>query len=99
MFRSEIGAFDESTGPICTTAARMRGMRPILAFVFLLSVGVPAQAQWWQVQTSGIDTNLRGVSAKFNEGSSPPGLHYFVWASGSNGVILRSTDDGKTWKQ
>jgi photosystem II stability/assembly factor-like uncharacterized protein len=77
----------------------MRAMRPILAFVFLLSVGVPAQAQWWHVQTSGIDTNLRGVSAKFNEGSSQPGLHYFVWASGSNGVILRSTDDGKTWKQ
>ncbi len=42
---------------------------------------------------------MRGVSVKFNESSSQSGLHYFVWASGSNGVILRSTNDGKTWKQ
>jgi photosystem II stability/assembly factor-like uncharacterized protein len=73
-------------------------MRALLPFLFSLFFGVSAQAQWWEVQTSGLDTNLRGVSVKFNEGS-PGGLHYFVWASGSNGVILRSTNDGKTWKQ
>jgi photosystem II stability/assembly factor-like uncharacterized protein len=59
---------------------------------------VHAQVQWWKVQTSGIDTNLRGVSVKYDEGSEGA-QHYFVWASGSNGVILRSTDDGKTWKR
>lgn len=55
-------------------------------------------APWWSVQTSGLDTNLRGISVKYNE-ASEHGLHYIVWASGSNGVILRSTNDGGTWKQ
>ncbi len=53
---------------------------------------------WWTVQTSGIDTNLRGVSiAEFadpHQAAAP-----VVWASGSNGVILQSKDVGKTWKQ
>lgn len=57
-----------------------------------------AEAQWWKVQTSGIDTNLRGVSvatAPNKEGLPVPA----VWASGSNGVILKSLDEGKTWKR
>lgn len=49
----------------------------------------------WTVQTSGLDTNLRGVSGAFLH--DPYGV--VVWASGSNGVILRSVDRGKTWKQ
>jgi photosystem II stability/assembly factor-like uncharacterized protein len=49
----------------------------------------------WTVQTSGLDTNLRSVSAAFLH--DPDGA--VVWASGSNGVILRSVDRGKTWKQ
>jgi photosystem II stability/assembly factor-like uncharacterized protein len=49
----------------------------------------------WVVQTSGIDTNLRGVSGTFLPGRDGVA----VWASGSNGVILRSVDRGKTWKQ
>ncbi len=74
-------------------------MRSLLPFLLSLFFCATVQAQWWHVQTSGLDTNLRGVSVKFNESSSQSGLHYFVWASGSNGVILRSTNDGKTWKQ
>ena len=50
------------------------------------------------MQTSGLDTNLRGISVKSDEGGEGK-QHYFVWASGSNGVILRSTNDGSTWKQ
>ena len=58
--------------------------------------GISASDSWWSVQTSGLDTNLRGVSVSFEF----TGKHdYVVWASGSNGVILRSTDDGGTWKQ
>ena len=53
---------------------------------------------WWTVQTSGIDTNLRGVSiTEFAESHQAPVPE--VWASGSNGVILQSKDVGKTWKQ
>jgi photosystem II stability/assembly factor-like uncharacterized protein len=51
----------------------------------------------WSVQTSGIDTNLRGVSAADNPDST--GQHVAVWACGSNGVILFSNDLGKTWKR
>ena len=57
-----------------------------------------ARAQDWKVQTSGIDTNLRGVSAAWTnvEGHKPEPV---VWAAGSKGVVLRSTDDGKSWKR
>jgi len=57
----------------------------------------PAQAQWWDVQTSGIDTNLRGVSIAFSTGIQEGMLAPVVWASGSNGVILKSVDEGKNW--
>jgi photosystem II stability/assembly factor-like uncharacterized protein len=68
-------------------------------FLLLLFLIDPADSPpWWSVQTSGLDTNLRGVSAKLNQRSAGQ-QHYFVWASGSNGLILRSTDDGKTWQQ
>jgi photosystem II stability/assembly factor-like uncharacterized protein len=53
---------------------------------------------WWTVQTSGVDTNLRGVSiAEFAESHHAPVP--VVWASGSNGVILQSVDAGKKWKR
>jgi photosynthesis system II assembly factor YCF48-like protein len=68
------------------------------ATLLILLFSAPAEAQWWKVQTSGLDTNLRGISVKYDEGSEGQ-QHYFVWASGSNGVILRSTDEGKTWKR
>jgi len=61
----------------------------------------------WSVQTSGIDTNLRGVSAATisgaiaarGAGKSPEAPHVAVWACGSNGVVLVSDDSGKTWKR
>ncbi|MGD0403401.1 MAG: oxidoreductase [Candidatus Acidiferrales bacterium] len=61
----------------------------------------------WSVQTSGIDTNLRGISAAYisdaiaarRSSNSPDERHIAVWACGSNGVILLSKDLGKTWKR
>jgi photosystem II stability/assembly factor-like uncharacterized protein len=70
-------------------------MRTLFLFLFF---ALPAEAQWWKLQTSGLDSNLRGVSAAYApdaKGAPMPA----VWASGSNGVILRSTDLGKTWKR
>jgi photosystem II stability/assembly factor-like uncharacterized protein len=68
------------------------------AALLLLFLGnAPAQAQRWKVQTSGIDANLRGVSATYaldEKGGQVP----VVWASGSNGVILKSLDQGQTWQ-
>jgi photosystem II stability/assembly factor-like uncharacterized protein len=55
-------------------------------------------ARMWTVQTSGIDTNLRGISVVAPvRGAANGGI--VIWASGSNGVILKSTDGGKTWQQ
>jgi photosystem II stability/assembly factor-like uncharacterized protein len=61
---------------------------------------VHAQMQWWKVQTSGIDTNLRAVSAVYVPDPRANGAPVaVVWASGSNGVILKSLDEGKTWQR
>jgi photosystem II stability/assembly factor-like uncharacterized protein len=72
----------------------------VLAFLLLfrLLLDTSDSSLWWSVQTKGLDTNLRGVSVRYNQ-SSQGRQHYVVWASGSNGVILRSVNDGKTWKQ
>lgn len=74
-------------------------MRAIFLAVLYFSLAASAaRAQWWTVQTSGIDTNLRGVSAAYS--SDPKRTDApVVWASGSNGVILRSLDEGKSWKR
>jgi len=55
-----------------------------------------SQAPSWQVQTSGVDSNLRGVSVARAE---HPAAGPVVWACGSHGVVLRSDDDGKTWSR
>jgi photosystem II stability/assembly factor-like uncharacterized protein len=75
----------------------MRAMRFLLAALFLLAPSV-TPAPVWVMQTSGIDTNLRGVSvAHFR---NPNGTDAsVVWASGSNGVILRSSSADKSWAQ
>src|SRR5260370_20080730 len=73
-------------------------MRPMRTLLVLTEFAMPSEAQWWKVQTSGLDSNLRGVSAAYapDEKGVPVPV---VWASGSNGVILRSLDLGKTWKR
>lgn len=75
----------------------MRRMRKILLIALLpvIALAAMAQAEVWIVQTSGISTNLRGISA-VNIGGSPGTA--VVWASGSRGAILRSDDVGANWK-
>jgi len=86
---------------LCEPRPGVLGYNPSM-FLFLLLFRLllsPADSSaWWSVQTSGLDTNLRGVSVN-NDGSGQGKLHYTIWASGSNGVILRSTNNGETWKQ
>jgi photosystem II stability/assembly factor-like uncharacterized protein len=66
--------------------------------LLLLFSSAPIKEQWWKVQTSGIDTNLRGVSAVWMQDAKGAPIPV-VWASGSNGVILKSLDEGKTWQR
>jgi photosystem II stability/assembly factor-like uncharacterized protein len=72
-----------------------------LFVVLAAAIFVPAAIQdgpWWTVQTSGMNTNLRGVSAAVFTDSRHAATPV-VWASGSNGVILQSVDAGKNWKR
>lgn len=71
---------------------------PLFVALLVFVVSTPAEKSWWKVQTSGIDSDLRGVSAAYApdvKGVPVP----VVWASGSNGVILKSLDQGKTWQR
>lgn len=70
-------------------------MRFLLLFLLF---NPPTEAQSWKVQTSGLDTNLRGVSAAYKQGIRRV-RNAVAWASGSNGVILKSLDRGKTWQR
>ena len=71
-------------------------MRLVTTILFSLLLGAAAEAQWWRIQTSGIDTNLRGVSVRSVKNAKVFPVPV-VWASGSKGVILRSLDEGETW--
>lgn len=62
----------------------------------MLLLRAPVHAQQWTVQTTGLDTNLRGISVVRASGLSHDVI---VWACGSNGVVLRSVDEGKTWNR
>jgi photosystem II stability/assembly factor-like uncharacterized protein len=46
------------------------------------------------VQQTGFNSNLRGVSVSVTRGEKS-----VVWVSGTRGTILRSFDEGKSWKQ
>lgn len=77
----------------------MPGKRfPVVALLYFLPFSAPLQAHWWKVQTRGIDTNLRAVSAVYAHDQN--GMEFpVVWTSGSNGVILKSLDQGETWQR
>jgi len=73
-------------------------MRALPSLLFSLFLGAAVQAQWWKVQTSGFASNLRGVSVARLRNTKGV-AKVAVWVCGSNGVILRSFDKGKTWQR
>src|SRR5439155_1352538 len=58
------------------------------ALALLLLAATAAQAQW-TIQNSHTTASLRGIHALGNG---------IAWASGTQGAILRTTDDGATWQ-
>ena len=74
----------------------MRRILPILVihFVAISVLAADAAPKQWTTLTSGLDSNLRGLSVRCEKNKT-----CVIWASGSNGVVLRSIDNGKTWKQ
>jgi photosystem II stability/assembly factor-like uncharacterized protein len=73
--------------------------RLVLATLVLVSVtqaaprrtaaAAAAAAPRWTEQSSGVTARFRGISAVSDT---------VVWASGSNGTIVRTIDGGKTWQ-
>lgn len=61
--------------------------------VLILAAG-PAFS--WVVQTSGVNTNLRGISAFTATAGAGESV---VWASGSNATLLRTENSGKDWQR
>jgi len=68
--------------------------RWLLAIFLSITSSARVAAQSWEVLTSGTDTSLRGLSAAVG---SEGGV--VVWATGSNGVVMVSGDEGKHWKR
>jgi photosystem II stability/assembly factor-like uncharacterized protein len=62
--------------------------------LFGLLLALAGDSSWWSVQTTGVDSNLRGVTVVV----SGRGAQATIWATGSHGAIVRSTDAGKTWQ-
>jgi photosystem II stability/assembly factor-like uncharacterized protein len=90
--------------------ARMRDMRRVritsftlllivLAAAILIHADSGTNSSKWTVQHTGGNTNLRGVSIGLLADSTRIIAKPVVWASGSNGVILRSKDAGTTWQR
>src|SRR5437870_10743766 len=65
--------------------SRGQNMKTLVLPIFVL-LAVPS----WTVQTSGVTARLRGVSAVSER---------VAWASGSGSTVLRTDDDGTTWKK
>lgn len=57
--------------------------------LFLFATILFASPQW-ELQTSGVQSRLRGVSAVSDQ---------VAWASGAESIVLRTTDGGATWKK
>jgi photosystem II stability/assembly factor-like uncharacterized protein len=63
--------------------------RPFTILVVLLTYMPSAWAQW-EPQTSGVDVQLRGISAVSEK---------VAWASGAKGTVLRTLDGGRHWEK
>ena len=70
-------------------------IRAALLLLALLARAEASSAQRWKILTGETDSDLRGISAA----KTDSGGHVAIWASGSHGVVLRSTDDGVNWSR
>lgn len=62
---------------------------PMFRIVFLFILALQSTPRW-TMQTSGVTTRLRGVSAVSEK---------VAWASGAGSTVLRTSDGGKSWQK
>jgi photosystem II stability/assembly factor-like uncharacterized protein len=65
-----------------------------MRFAFAVVASLAATEIWWSVESTGVESNLRGVSVIVDPSSAGKTT---LWATGSKGAILRSMDSGKHW--
>lgn len=63
-------------------------MRTIAIFILMSAT---ATYPWWNVVPTGTEANLRGVAVVVHRSGT------IIWATGTQGTLLRSTDAGQTW--
>jgi photosystem II stability/assembly factor-like uncharacterized protein len=66
-------------------------MRTVLFCVLSCALFFAAANSWWTVLLTGVESNLRGVAAVVHRSGT------ILWATGSQGTVLRSIDGGQTW--
>ena len=62
---------------------------PFAVGLLLLCSVATGQDDVWELQNSGVNVSLRGVSAVSDT---------CCWASGANGTVIRTTDGGSSWQ-
>jgi len=65
-------------------------MRRLAFFVPFLFAGLSSANAQWEIEESHTTADLRGIH---NVGGG------VAWASGTNGTVLRTTDEGATWQR
>jgi len=60
-----------------------------ILFLFLMQINLSVAAQTVKILAGGTKTSLRGLSVVNDK---------IIWASGSNGMVIRSIDGGNSWK-
>ncbi|HUF05696.1 MAG TPA: hypothetical protein VMM38_16160 [Aridibacter sp.] len=63
--------------------------RSLLAAAFLIAAFSAASEAQWKMLDAGTDASFRGLDVVSEK---------VVWASGTGGTVVRSTDRGKSWK-
>jgi photosystem II stability/assembly factor-like uncharacterized protein len=73
----------------------VRLLTVIFAVIFALTATLRrlASAEPSSVQTTGFNSNLRGISVSQTSTGT-----YVLWVSGTKGTVLRSFDEGQSWK-
>jgi photosystem II stability/assembly factor-like uncharacterized protein len=59
----------------------------------LLLLGMPQEESWWLIKSTGGGANLRGVAVAVVHRKTT------IWATGSKGTVLRSSDEGGSWQK
>ena len=67
-----------------------------MRYRLLCLIAFAGSSAWWSIQSTGTDANLRGVSVIADSEHNDKTV---VWATGSNGTVLRTVDSGKHWKR